>query len=287
MDDTLFFSPNEIFINEVIDKLSKTDLELEVEESVAGFLGVHIDRSESGQIKLTQEGLTKQIIEAPNIRDLPRKFIPATSEPLTKDEYGDPPNSTYNYASIIGMLQYSQGHSRPDITYAVSQCARFTHSPKKSHEIALERIGQYLKEIVDKGLILCPTALEDVDVFVDADFSGLWPYEDKCDPVSVKSRTGYVITVASCPVIWTSKLQTEIALSTMEGEYNALSLCMKTVLPFHCTLKKVIKSLKQNNNEPEISFKVSIWEDNIGALTLANLEPGRHTPRSKHYGIKI
>ena len=76
-------------------------------------------------------------------------------------------------------------------------------------------------------------------------------------------------------------------LRGMEAEYNALSLCMKTVLPFHRTLKKVIKLLKQSNNEPEISFKVSIWEDNIGALTLANLEPGRHTPRSKHYGIKI
>ena len=101
VDDTLFFSPDEIFINEVIDKLSKTDLKLEVEESVAGFLGVHIDRSESGQIKPTQEGLTKRIIEALNITDLPRKFTPATSEPLTKDEHGDPPNSTYNYPSIM------------------------------------------------------------------------------------------------------------------------------------------------------------------------------------------
>jgi len=81
VDDTLFFSPNEIFINEVIDKLSKMDLELEVEESVAGFLGVHIDQSESRQIKLTQEGLTKRIIEALNITDLPRKFTPATLEP--------------------------------------------------------------------------------------------------------------------------------------------------------------------------------------------------------------
>ena len=53
VDDTLFFSPEEKFIDEVIKKLSETDLELEVKKSVAGFLGVHIDRSESGQIKLT------------------------------------------------------------------------------------------------------------------------------------------------------------------------------------------------------------------------------------------
>jgi hypothetical protein len=39
----------------------------------------------------------------------------------------------------------------------------------------------------------------------------------------VRSRTGYVITSASCLVLWSSKLQTEIALSTTEAEYIALS----------------------------------------------------------------
>jgi len=71
-----------------------------------------------------------------------------------------------------------------------------------------------LKGAADKGLILCHTALEDVDVFVDADFVRLWPYEDKNDPASVKSRTDYVITVATYPVIWKRKLQPEITLST-------------------------------------------------------------------------
>jgi len=72
----------------------------------------------------------------------------------------------------------------------------------------------------------------------------------------------------------------------MESEYNALSLCMKTVLPFQCTLNKVIASLKQNENETPITFKISVWEDNVGALTLANLERGRLTPQSKHYTVK-
>jgi hypothetical protein len=35
------------------------------------------------------------------------------------------------------------------------------------------------------------------------------------------------------------------------------------------------------------TIKTTVWEDNVGALTLANLEPGRGTPWSKHYGIKI
>jgi hypothetical protein len=35
------------------------------------------------------------------------------------------------------------------------------------------------------------------------------------------------------------------------------------------------------------SFRTTpVWEDNSGALQLANMEPGRITPRSKHYAIK-
>ncbi len=43
------------------------------------------------------------------------------------------------------------------------------------------------------------------------------------DPVCVKSRTGCVIMIANCPIIWQSKLQSETALSTMEAEIVALA----------------------------------------------------------------
>ena len=58
------------------------------------------------------------------------------------------------------------------------------------------------------------------------------------------------------------------------------------MLPFQCTLKKVAASLKHDENESTITFQISVWEHNVGTLTLANLEPGRFTPRSKHYGVK-
>jgi hypothetical protein len=110
------------------------------------------------------------------------------------------------------MLQYLQGHSRPDITFAVSQCARFAHSPHPSHEVALERIGQYLKFTTEQARFdLRPTGVLDIDVYCNADFAGLWSYEDSLDPSCIKSRTGFVICLSNCPVIWTSKLQTEIA----------------------------------------------------------------------------
>jgi hypothetical protein len=201
------------------------------------------------------------------------------------DDGGEPANGAYNYASVIGMMQYLQGHSRPDITYAVSRCARFIHSPKRSHEIALKRIGLYFKGTLAQGLILSPSGELDIDVFVDADFAGLWPHEDKQDPTCVKSRTGFVICISNCPVIWVSKLQHEITLSTMEAEYNALSYSMRSVLPFQQTVKAIARGVCLNEVRVT-NFRTTVWEDNAGALTLANMESGRITPRSKHYATK-
>ena len=39
-------------------------------------------------------------------------------------------------------------------------------------------------------------------------------------------------------------------------------------------------------SHPTTAMSVTVWEDNSGALILANLEPGRMTPHSKHCGVK-
>ena len=104
------------------------------------------------------------------------------------------------------MLLYLSGHSRPDIHFAVTQCDQFSHDPKRSHEKALERIGLYLKGTRDKGLILKPDLINklQIDCYVDSDFAGQWGYEDPEDSSSVRSRTGYIIFIANCPVLWVS-----------------------------------------------------------------------------------
>ena len=99
------------------------------------------------------------------------------------------------------MMQYLQGHTRPDITYAVSSCARHVHGTKRSHELALERIGQYLKGTLKERLILRPSEHYDIDCYVNSDFAGLWPHEDKLDPTSVKSQMGFVICFAKCLIV--------------------------------------------------------------------------------------
>ena len=131
---------------------------------------------------------------------------------------------------MVGMLHYLANNSRPDIAYAVNRCARFTHQPKRSHEKAIKRIARYLSATRDKGLIMKPSSTMNIDLYADADFAGLWNSEDEMDPICVKSRTGFLITLGKVPLIWGSRLQSEIALSTMESEYIALSQAMRELM---------------------------------------------------------
>jgi hypothetical protein len=48
---------------------------------------------------------------------------------------------------------------------------------------------------------------------------------------SVKSRTGFVIEVMGCPIQWMCKLQTNIATSSKEAEYTALSVALRPAIP--------------------------------------------------------
>ena len=61
---------------------------------------------------------------------------------------------------------------------------------------------------------------------------------------------------------------------------------MRSLLPLQRLFKGTAKGLGLTR-EQTTTFKTSVWEDNQGCHTLANMEPGRITPRSKHYAIKF
>eukprot|EP00957_Ditylum_brightwellii_P156471 11908106-Ditylum_brightwellii.AAC.1 len=105
---------------------------------------------------------------------------------------------------------YLASNSRPDIAMAVHQCARYTHNPRHIHEVAVKRIVPYLIGTKDtregqtgyRGMVINPTDDLNLDCFVDANFAGLWGHEDDQDTSSVKSCTGFVLTLGSTPILW-------------------------------------------------------------------------------------
>ncbi len=211
---------------------------------------------------------------------------PTNTAALEKDIDGEKASGSINYPSVIGMLLYLQ-HIHPDISFATHQCARYTHSPKMSHKNALKNIVRYLKGTLNHGLILNPSNEFKIDCYPDADFAGLWNRDDVQDPHCVCSRTGYIINFANCPVLWKSRLQTEIALSTMEAEYVALSTSCQDLFPLINATKEICSIFKVDLVVKEtVNMHIKVHEDNDGALALGKLEPRRMTPFSKHYVVK-
>ena len=120
---------------------------------------------------------------------------------------------------------------RPYIDFTVHQCAIFIHNFKHYHEKAILRIWKYLKENSKdrkyEGLIIYPSNKIQVYLYVDAYLDRIYGWEDHQDSVYVWSRTGYVINFPDFPIMWVSKLQTEVAPSTIHDEYAALSQSMR------------------------------------------------------------
>ena len=85
-----------------------------------------------------------------------------------------------------------------------------------------ETIGKYFSETATRGIIYDPDKTQGIECYVDADFSGGWDRDDGQRDENVLSQSGYAIFYAGFPVLWASKLQTEISLSISEAEYIAL-----------------------------------------------------------------
>ena len=70
-------------------------------------------------------------------------------------------------------MLYLAGRSRLEIAYSVHQYARFSHNPRKSHEVEFKQISRYLQGINNKGTMMIPDKNNlSIDLYTYADFSG-------------------------------------------------------------------------------------------------------------------
>ena len=84
--------------------------------------------------------------------------------------------------------------------------------------------------------------------------------------------------------MWASKLQTEVALSTTEAEYNALSTSLREVIYLMQLVEEANNDGWQTHEGPP-TVHCKVFEDNIGALEMARLPKMR--PRTKHLCVRL
>lgn len=285
VDDAGIAAPTQKEIDDFVQSLKEKGFQLTQEGSFSEFLGIKFEENNNnGTITLTQKGLIQKIIAATNMEDCNPNWTPASSAALGIDPEGPPMDESWSYPSIVGMLLYLSTNTRPDITFAVSQVARFNHSPKQSHASAVKMIVRYLARTWDKGMIVKPTGDLAIDCYVDADFASLYGRDPDTSVTSAKSRLGYIISLGGVPLVWKSQLQQEIALSTQESEYSALSQAIRVVIPIRNTLQEIIIPVGLDKFFLHVTVRARVFEDNNGAFLLATGQ--RITNRTKYYTVK-
>mmetsp|Transcript_41992 Transcript_41992/g.101184 ORF Transcript_41992/g.101184 Transcript_41992/m.101184 type:complete len:1373 (+) Transcript_41992:2978-7096(+) len=286
VDDACILSPNKDLINKEIKSLQE-QYKLTDDGELQDYLGTRFTKQADGSILLEQPRMINRILEMVGLTSDQVKThdSPASSTNiLDKDPDGDGHSYPWNYRSVVGSLSYLQAMIRPDITMAVQQCARFCNDPKESHAAAVKRICRYLHQTRNKGLCFKPDPTKGLECYVDADWAGSWQDRTSTDPLSARSRTGYIITYAGCPVVWASKLQTLVALSTTEAEYIALSTSLREVIAV-MNLVNELQSLGFQLSIDTPKIVCTVFEDNRSCLEIATNH--RTRPRTKHLSVRL
>ena len=285
-DDSILAGPTAAELDEVIADMKASELDITVEGDITDFLGVNIVRRDDNTFELTQPHLIDDILTELRLtadRTQAKSTPAAISKILTRCPQSPAHDDHFHYRRVIGKLNYLDRGSRPDISHATHQCARFSADPKQEHANAVKWLGRYLLGTRDQGLIMRITD-DDFTVHVDADFAGSWKRDEaESDADTARSRHGYVVSWSGCPLIWASRLQTEIALSSTESEFIGLSTALRETIP----LMELLRELKQQGipvgtTKPKVFCRV--FEDNSGALEIASVPKMR--PRTKTINIK-
>ncbi|RDY02135.1 hypothetical protein CR513_14435, partial [Mucuna pruriens] len=131
--------------------------------------------------------------------------------------------------------------NRFDIAYGVGLISRFMDHPRLSHFFATKRILRYVKDTLDYGLLFSKhdkSVSDEIYGYYDSNWCG-----DKSDR---KSTTKYVFIMCGAPILWRSKKQPVVALSSCEAEYIAASMAACHAL----WLENLMKEMKIRREEP-------------------------------------
>ena len=243
IDDSILGAPSHQELEEAIKAIQDAKLQITLEGDLTDFLGVKIERKSTNEIIFTQPHLIDDILNDLGLKHAKdgKETPAASSQILTRNDIGVDHDKSFHYRSVIGKLNYLEKATRPDISFATHQCARFVADPKKTHARAVRWLGRYLLHSREKGMRFRVDITHGLEVFVDASFAGNWDKKDAQtgDHDTARSRHGYFILYYGCPLIWKSQLQTEIALSSTESEYTGLSYVLHEAIPLMALLKEL------------------------------------------------
>ncbi|KAJ9520578.1 hypothetical protein QJQ45_007436 [Haematococcus lacustris] len=254
VDDCILASADEAAVQEVKQQLQQA-------------FDVHIafDRA-AGILRLTQQQYIEQLLQRFGLAECnPRQLPLSPGTQLLKEGEQLNEQHTLRYRELVGGLLWLSTCTRPDIAFAVGQLTRYMQAPTREHEQAAQGVLRYLRGTAGQGLVFRGSCSGELVGFCDSDYAS-------CKQ-SRRSTTGYVFILSGATVSVRSKLQTIVATSTTEAEYQAAADATREAL----FLRKLLHELCA------VTGPVPILCDSQGAVAL--VKNPVESQRSKHIAV--
>ncbi|KAK3907118.1 Copia protein [Frankliniella fusca] len=262
VDDFLIASNNEELLHTIKNNLMLRFKMRDLGEALY-FLGIKITRSTHG-LFLSQENYVKKIVQRFKMDTSSSVKTPLEPSP-NLDLSGAIIVKEKPYRELIGSLMYATMFTRPDICVAVNLFSQFQTNATEIQWKGLKRILRYLQGTPKLGIWFKGNSHHPLVLYVDADFAN--------NP-GRKSISGFVIEMFGDPVLWATRKQNSVALSSTEAEFVSLATGVAELL----WLKQLLKDLGVSVTEP-----IPVFEDNQPCIhALESWE----TKRLKHVDVK-
>ena len=158
--------------------------------------------------------------------------------------------------------------TRPDIADSVRAVARYAVDPGVSHWKAVRKILAYVAGTRDLGLTFRKGISSNLSAFADASYAA--KSDDR------KSASKRAEMYAGSLVMWFSRTQKAVTLSSTEAEYVRIGECAKEVL--------FLRGILEFFDPGQSMVCIPIYEDNAGAIKLA--ENPLSSARSRHIDVR-
>ena len=167
---------------------------------------------------------------------------------------------------MVGSANYTAIGTRPDISYVISILSRYLDNPGPDHWAAIKHLFAYLSGTADYELVF---GLEEHSLlgYTDADGS---MHEDR------KAISGYAFIINGGAILWSSKRQDIIALSTTEAKYVVATHAVKEALWLRTLISEVMG---------DITSLTTLYSNNQGMIALA--KDHQYHARTKHIDIRF
>ncbi|KAL5606035.1 uncharacterized protein BROUX77_003228 [Berkeleyomyces rouxiae] len=273
VDDMLVIGPDPVRLRHLYEQIHAV-YPMKGLDPVSNYLGIHFS-VEPGQINLVQTQYIADLMDRFQMSHLPAK---ARAVPMTGTTFRNISSPALNspalnsedtalYLQMVGSLQWLSCMTRPDITFATSYLARYSHRATTAHLEAAKGVLRYLRSTPTRGICYSASANQGLEAYTDAAFG---------DHLDRKSTSGYLFKLAGSPISWRAVKQSIQAGSTADAEYLAATIAAKEAR----YIRRLLADLPQSRNESDLQRPLTLFCDSTNAI--ANMSRPSINKRTLH-----